>query len=259
MNPLSRLFHRHQQRATALLATGALEGRERDRALRHVHDCAECRAEHESLRAALDAIPRDEHLWSEPPLAAGALAARVRATLDARSTAARAPRWRLAAGAASLVACAALAAMMMTSGGERAATPATNVAAPQAAVSPELLDRIERNLAREQAARYLDDAQALLVAVAVPIDGGGSGGTLDLADETARSRVLLERRALLVDLDHDAVAGARPLLDDVSDVLREVAALPAAVRRSDLQPVQDEIRRRRLIMKADLLARELQG
>ncbi len=259
MNPLARLLHHHHQRATALLATGALTGRERDRAVRHLHGCAACRAEHEALRAALDAIPRDEHLWSEPPLAAGALAARVRAQLDARAAAARAPRWRLVAGAASLVACAALAMMMTMPGGERAAAPGTSVAEPQAAVSPELLDRIERNLAREQAARYLDDAQALLVAVATPIDAGHPGGTLDLADETARSRVLLERRALLVDLDHDAVAGARPLLDDVSDVLREVAELPAAVRRSDLRPVQDEIRRRRLIMKADLLARELQG
>lgn len=258
MNFLTKLFHVRHDRATALLATDALAGAERDRALRHLRGCAVCHEEHAALTAALRAVPRDEHLWSEPPLAAGALAARVLARVDERARAPRVPRWRLAAAAASVVASAALAMMMMQP--SAAPAPTTAPAAPAAAaLSPELLRRIEGNLAREQAARYLTDAQDLLVAVAAPIDCERPGETLDLSDEAERSRALLERRALLVDVEHDAVAGARPLMDDVSDVLREVAALPSCVRRSELRPVQDEIRRRRLIMKADLLARELQG
>lgn len=255
MNTLTTLFHAPHRRATALLAADALAGAERDRALLHLRGCAACRAEHEALAAALRAVPRDEHLWSEPPLPAGALAARVLARVDERARAPRQPRWRLAA--ASVVASVALALMMMQTA--PAPAPAAVTAPAAASLSPELLRRIEGNLAREQAARYLTDAQDLLVAVATPIDCERPGETLDLSDEAERSRALLERRALLVDIEHDAVAGARPLMDDVSDVLREVAALPSCVRRSELRLVQDEIRRRRLIMKADLLARELQG
>lgn len=257
MNLLTKLFHAHHERATALLAADALTGAERDRALLHLRGCAACRAEHEALAVALRAVPRDEHLWSEPPLAAGALAARVLARVDERARAPRLSRWRLAGAAASVVASAALALMTMQTA--PAPAPAAVTAPAAASLSPELLRRIEGNLAREQAARYLTDAQDLLVAVATPIDCERPGETLDLSDEAERSRALLERRALLVDVEHDAVAGARPLMDDVSDVLREVAALPSCVRRSELRPVQDEIRRRRLIMKADLLARELQG
>lgn len=259
-------FHAGHRRRTALLAAEALEGSERAQALAHLESCESCRQDRDAYAAALESLPRGEHFWVEPPIPAPALVTRVLARVDERRISTRQrplARWALAS--ASTLAVVAL--LLFGTGREpsrvvpeslgAASLPARLETSTQ--VNPELLRRIERNLAREQAARYLTEAQDLLLAVASPADCEKQGETLDLADEARRSRDLLARRSLLLDADHDAVAAARPVLDDVSDMLREVAALPSCVRRSQLQPMQEEIRRRRLIMKADLLSRELQG
>jgi hypothetical protein len=55
------------------------------------------------------------------------------------------------------------------------------------------------------------------------------------------------------------VASARPVLEDVELMLREVASLEACARRGELEAIGRELGRRRLLMKMDLMARELQG
>jgi hypothetical protein len=82
---------------------------------------------------------------------------------------------------------------------------------------------------------------------------------VDVGDEARRSRELLSRRALLVETDRQEMAGARPVLEDVSDMLREVAALDPCSRPEDLEAIQRQMSRRRLLMKIDLMTRELQG
>jgi hypothetical protein len=130
-------------------------------------------------------------------------------------------------------------------------------------VSDVALARLERNLAREQAARYLSEAQDVLVNVAAtPPDCEREeepGRRVDLAAESARSRELLARRALLVEEDEAGVASARPVLDDVHDMLREVAALPNCTRPADVLRVRQALEKRQLLMKMRLMERELLG
>ena len=83
--------------------------------------------------------------------------------------------------------------------------------------------------------------------------------TLDLGQETRRSQELLQRRALLVDLDDADVRAARPVLEDVERLLREVALLDACARPEQLLAIHDQLRERRLLMKIGLMTRELQG
>ena len=66
----------------------------------------------------------------------------------------------------------------------------------------------------------------------------------------ARSRELLARRALLVELGTEAVASAQPVLDDVEQILREVASLESCVRRARRRAgCREEMERRQLLMQ----------
>jgi hypothetical protein len=82
---------------------------------------------------------------------------------------------------------------------------------------------------------------------------------VDVEAESRRSRELLQRRALLLDAHEGAVAGAQPVLDDVEQILREVASMEACVRFRDMERLQGEIERRQLLMKVRLMQRELLG
>ena len=80
------------------------------------------------------------------------------------------------------------------------------------------LRRLERQLAREHAARYLSEAQDVLVTVAAaPLAATAKRARVDIEDEARRSRELLARRALLVETGREEVASARPVLDDVEE------------------------------------------
>ena len=118
---------------------------------------------------------------------------------------------------------------------------------------------MERTVTRKQTARYLDDAQDLLLTVAAPHPCPRESKRVDVEDEARRSRELLARRALLVGTSGETVASARPVLRDVEYVLREMASLPSCARERDLQAIQREVSRRNLLMKIDLMTRELKG
>ncbi|HEX6737288.1 MAG TPA: zf-HC2 domain-containing protein [Vicinamibacteria bacterium] len=254
------LWHRGWQRRVSLLAMEALEGEERAAAEAHLRGCARCAAELAALRAALALVDQDPLREAEPPLPPRAMATRVLAAVDAR---ARAPRpalaapqgsWRLAL-ATGLVVAVALATLRPPP--RRIVEPD---APPQVEVSEEGVRRMERELAREQAVRYLAEAQDVLLTVtASPADCDRGPERLDVGAETRRSRELLARRALVVDLEGDAVASARPVLEDVEHLLREVAALPSCVRAGQVDAIHREMARRHLLMKIDLMTRELQG
>jgi hypothetical protein len=131
---------------------------------------------------------------------------------------------------------------------------------PQATVSEDALRRLEASVARENAVRYLSEAQDVLVTVAsAPLACDRKRARVDVEEEARRSRELLSRRALLVETDRAEMAGARPVLEDVSDMLREVAALDPCARPEELLAIQEQMSRRRLLMKIDLMTRELQG
>jgi prophage DNA circulation protein len=127
-------------------------------------------------------------------------------------------------------------------------------------LSEDTLARIERNLAREHAARYLSEAGEVLVAVAATgVDCDRVEERLDVGRAPERSRELLERRTLVVQGGGEAVASARAVLDDVELALREVADLPSCVRRRDVERLRREVEDRQLLMRIRLMTRELEG
>jgi len=247
-------LHERWRRRVSLLALGALEPAERAAALAHLERCPACREELAALRDVLALVDADPVHDAAPPLSAAALAARVRRRLDVSrpSAAARGAMLRPLAAAAAVV----LAVWALPAAGPRRPPAA---AARPAEVTDETLERLEAHVAREQAVRYLNAAQDVLVTVSVARrDCERKGGRVDVAGEARRSRELLERRPLL-ELNHARVASARPVLDDVELVLRDVASLEACARARDLAAIQRLLQQRRLLMKIDLMTRELQG
>ena len=243
----------------SLLAAGALDEAERAATLAHVEACAACRAE---LRAAQDVLAlagRDPVRAADPPLPFGPLLARVQARI-AETEAAERPRGAGWAKALVPLAAAAVVAFALLRHPSPRPGPAVPAAPRQATVSEEALRRLEASMARENAVRYLSDAQDVLVTVAAaPLACDRKRARVDVEEEARRSRELLSRRALLVETDRAEMAGARPVLEDVSNMLREVAALDPCSRPEELLAIQKQMSRQRLLMKIDLMTRELQG
>ena len=241
-------MHGRWRRRLTLLASGVLAGAERDAVLDHVSGCAACREELRACEQVLALVSADPVRHATSPIPAAALVTRIQARLD--EPPARAPWWRLLLLPGAAIAAVVVLVALVT----RPPTP-TPV---EAQVSPEVLDRLERTEARQRAVRYLTDAQDVLVTVAsAPQLCNRDRRLLGVGEEVRRSRDLLARRTLLVEAVH--VTPAAPLLDDVERVLREVAALQSCAHAGELEAIQREIRERRLLMKIDLVTKELAG
>jgi len=255
--------HLRTWRRLSLLASDALDAAEGERALTHVAACSRCAAELQSLRGALAQLLRDPARTAEPQVGVDLLVQRTHARIERASTAtAVVSGWRVAWVP---VAAAALLALVVRVAGparspEAVGTRAGANAADRVAVSDEALRRLERTVEREQAARYLNDAEAVLVTVAAaPHHCDRNHETVDMAEERRRSRELLTRRALLVDIDSEGIRSVRPVLEDVERLLRQVATLDACAKPEELLAIHEELRDRRLLMKIDLMTRELLG
>ena len=259
------LFHGRWRRRTALLALDALDAADAESARAHVAGCASCARDLEETRAALALLSADPKRGAEPPVPLGALVARVQARLDEAPR--RAAAWRpVLAGAGLLAAVAVVAGRSLLLRPEPAASPETAaMSAPTSeagatADSAAAMRRIETTLERERAARYLSEAQDVLVTVAsAPQRCVRRRNAVEVGPEAERSRELLARRRLFVETDAPSTVVARDVLDDVEEMLREVAALDPCARPQDLEAIRGEIARRRLLMKIDLVTRELQG
>jgi hypothetical protein len=265
------LGHLRRRRLVTLLASGVLEGREREETLAHLAECPRCREEYDALRAVVAVIEADPVREAEPDVLLPFLVARVEREVEQALVPRGRPRWwlvALPAAAARRGAAAAVlgAALLVPAIVARLRTPraATHAEIPPAEASPLLTEdaiaRIERNLAREHAARYLSEAGDVLVAVAATgADCDRADERLDVGRAPERSRELLERRALVVRGGGEALASARGVLDDVELALRDVADLPSCVRRQDVERVRREVEKRQLLMRIRLMTRELEG
>lgn len=258
------LEHLRLRRRVALLAAGVLEGGEREAVLAHVGRCGRCRDERAALERLVRAMEDDPLRAAEPEVPTAVMVARVERAVEATLLApSRRPRWLLAAVPA---AAAALAAAVLLPGLvsrlHEAPEPALAVI-PHEAPGPDTeaaLLRIERSLAREQAARYLSEASDVIVTVAASVaDCDRAQGRLDVGGAPERSRELLATRRLLVESGGEAVASARGVLDDVELALREVSELPSCVKRRDVERLRRQVERRQLLMRIRLMTRELEG
>jgi len=257
------LDHLRHHRRVSLLAAGVLGGAERDETLAHVEGCARCRTELGELRAVVAAMEADPLREAEPPVPLAFLVGRVEREVERTLVPAARPRWWLVAlpAAAAVLAVAVLVPSLVAR--LRPAPEAARAAIPPSEASSLLtedaLARIERNLAREHAARYLSEAGEVLVSVAATgVDCDRADERLDVGRAPERSRELLERRAL-VQAGGEAVASARGVLDDVEMALREVADLPSCVKRGDVDRLRQEVESRQLLMRIRLMTRELEG
>jgi hypothetical protein len=261
----SLLEHWRNRRRVPLLAAGVLESAERDRTEAHVARCARCRAEHAELVDIVRAMADDPVRRAEPDVPARVLAARVeRAVESALVTPVGRPRWFLVLlpTAAAVVALSLLAPAVVS---HLRPTPTPTLAAiprpvGDSVATEEALARIERNLAREHAARYLVDASDVLVTVAASAaDCDRTEDRLDVGEAPERSRELLEKRRLMIESGGEAVASARDVLNDVEFALREVSELPSCVRRRDVDRLRRAVEDRQLLMRIRLVTRELEG
>ena len=245
-------LHGRWQERVSLLASGDLEPGLIGATERHLAGCAACRADLAAAHDLLELLERDPVRDAELPIPLPALVTRTRARLHGAEPPARlAWLWPALGAAATLLA-------LLTIPAPR--PPAPREPSLAEAVPEDALRRMESSVAREQAARYLTDAQAVLIQVsATPADCDRRQDRVDVGEEARRSRELLARRALLFDLEKDDVALARGVVEDVDLMLREVAALDACARRRDLSEIHATLQRRRLLMKIDLTTRELLG
>jgi hypothetical protein len=250
-------LHGRWRTNVSLLAAGALSAGDREATEGHVASCAACAADLAALRAMLAVAAGDEACTAEPPVAIQWLRARVHARLDA--VAAPPPRGRRTVWALGLAAAVAVALATVVSRPVVPPPAPVAVAETEIAVSEEALERMERTMARERTARYLDEAQDVLVTVSgAPRRCDRKTQHVDMGDETRRSRELLARRARL-DLDGSAALTAGPVLDDVEKALREVASLENCARRRDVEAIHRHLERDRLLMKMELMTLELAG
>jgi hypothetical protein len=199
---------------------------------------------------------------AEPDLPLAAMVARVQARLDQPRTTAPAVRgWRLAPMQVALAAAVLVAGWLVPQvRGWLTTAPVIIATVELPQVPEESLERLDRTLAREQTARYLNEAQDVLVTVAAtPPHCKRGHEQFDIADEARRSRALLQRRALYTDLADEHAPSAEPVLHDVERVLREVAALDDCAHPEDLEAIHHELTEGRLLMKLTLVQRELLG
>jgi hypothetical protein len=254
-------LHRRWSRRVALLVADALEGRERARTLAHIERCSGCATEHAAQASAWSRLADDPALSAEPPIAHEALLAHVTARLDRGEASRRrvrrpGARWALVpVGAAALLLI--LAGRALWLGALREAPPSEEAAIE---VPVAMLAQMERRLARERAARYLGEARDVLVQVASDAPRCDKRRRhIDVEDGRRRSRDLLVRRALVVDVEAPTVASARGVLEEVERTLRSVAALDPCTSPEALAALRGELSRGRLLMKIDLVSRELTG
>jgi hypothetical protein len=248
-----------------LLASDALEGSERAAVLAHLEGCPRCAREVAEMRAALDLVAQDPLREAMPPIPLAALVTRVQARLDEARPARFVwrPAW-VGAGLAAMVLAAVLGREALRPGVPPPVPPSARSSLPAVAetssASSEAMNRLEHTLERERAARYLTEAGDVLVTVAsAPQRCARRAHAVEVGEEAARSRELLAERRLFVEPDAPSVVSARDVLDDVEEVLRQVAALDPCARPQDLEAIRGEIARRHLLMKIDLMTRELQG
>jgi hypothetical protein len=119
-------------------------------------------------------------------------------------------------------------------------------------------ERLEKSQRRASAARYLAEAQDVLVQVTAAADCLDSpSDSVDVTREARTSRSLLTRRAALVSGSEGELVSAQGVMEEVEGLLQQVADLPQCTKRTEVDAIARVVDRRHLLMKMDLVAQEL--
>ena len=255
---IRRFLHRAWTRRLVDDTVGLLAPDDQAALRRHLETCTSCREERRQIQEALATAERDPIRSAEPPIEAATMVWRVNRAIERRTAGAPAvPAARRMGWAPGLAA--AGAAIAIIAGLAHLKTPAP-AASIEATVPVETIERMERTVDREQTARYLQEAEGVLLTLTARVPAcDRSARRREVSAEVRQSRELLARRRLLVLDEAEHLATVRPVLQDVDRVLGEVAALDACARPEELRSIAARISEERLLMKIDLMARELQG
>ncbi len=259
-----------------LLAAGVLDAAESATVSGHVANCDSCRLELEVLKRTTEALRVDAALDRPLPISSEALRTRVFARIHEKpQSAPSGPAFSFvtAFGAAALVSVGLLVGILATRMMTPRDTPAgvaavaldPGVGAPADTAVPDtalndaaFYERLENTQVRANAARYLADAQDILVQVRAAADCPDSPqDSVDVAREAQTSRKLLRRRAALVSGSGATLMAAQGVLEEVEGLLQQVADLPQCTRRSDVDAIARKVDSKNLLMKIDLVAQEL--
>ncbi len=260
------LFHFRYRQRLALLASSSLGPHEAAEISKHVADCAYCRVELAELSALAAALQADAALDRPLPISSEALRTRVLARLRTPpAEPARRPAWSVAPAlsALGLVGIGLLAGVLATRSSGPTNAPAPGPARLQASADTAVNDaafyeRLEKTHTRANAARYLAEAQDILIQVRAAADCPDSPkDSVDVTAEAQTSRTLLKRRAALVSGSRGTLLAAQGVMEEVEGVLQRVAELPKCTRRKDVDAIARTVDQRNLLMKIDLVAQEL--
>jgi hypothetical protein len=259
------LLHFRYRSRLGLLASSALDRRETEWVGGHVADCVSCQAELASLSRLTESLRADAAIDRPLPVSSEALRTRVLARIRAAGPqAAPAPSLALfpvlsALGLVGLgLAASYLAPRIVSPPGPALSAPLLQASAATAPNDAAFYERLEKTHARANAARYLAEAQDVLIQVGAAADCPDSPkDSVDVAREAQASRSLLKRRAALVSGSQGTLLAAQGVMEEVEGVLQQVAELPKCTRRRDVDVIARAVDRRNLLMKIDLVAQEL--
>jgi hypothetical protein len=261
------LLHFRFRRRLGLLAASALAPQEAAAVRAHLRSCDSCAATFAELSRITENLRRDARQDRPLPISSSALRTRVLARIRAGaapSTPAR-PAFRPGPvlAAASLVGLGLLVGVLAArlspppagfvtdevSREDRGETLVNNAA---------FYERLEKTHLRANAARYLAEAQDVLIQVTAAADCPDSPeDSVDVRQEAQTSRSLLRRRAALVSDSGETLTAAQGVLEEVEGVLQEVAELPQCTRRTEVDAIARRVDRRNLLMKIDMVSQEL--
>jgi len=259
-------LHFRYRNRLGLLASSSLEPQEALTVRRHVDSCASCQAELVGLTALSSALAADAAEGRSLPISSDALRTRVLARIrQAEARPVPAPAFRLSPSLAALglVGVAVISGLLLNrfsapAPESRAAVAPLVASADTAQNDAAFYERMEKTQTRANAARYLAEAQDILIQVSAAADCPDSPrDSVDVEKEAQTSRTLLKRRAALVSGSRGTLLAAQGVMEEVEGMLQQVAELPKCTRRKDVDAIARAMDKRNLLMKIDLVAQEL--
>jgi hypothetical protein len=123
--------------------------------------------------------------------------------------------------------------------------------------SGEFLDRAELEQARRNTLDYLEKSQYVLLDV---FDSAGQGTAGPAALRTERARDLLQRKKYLnAQLERFQMAKAKAICDQIEMLFLELAQVGDDLPAAELQRIQGFVEERQLLLKINLVKKELQS
>ena len=123
--------------------------------------------------------------------------------------------------------------------------------------SGEFLDRAELEMARRNTLDYLEKSQYMLLDV---FDSAGKGPAEPAALRNERARDLLQKKKYLnAQLERFQMAKAKAICDQIEMLFRELSEISEEMSATELQRIRVLVEERQLLLKINLVKRELQS